>query len=311
MGAPRVQLEAMRGYTSIIAGVDFSSSSPQVLAHAAKLASATGGKLVAAHVISESTIRDWEKTMDRQAQLGGKIEECTSRIAEYVAEHCQGQPASIEVRVGNPQRVLGQIVRDNSAEILILGAHDVSKVRLGSVAARCARLIPADVLLLRDWQTRFFHRIAVCVDYSQTSVTAIDRAITLAKAHSASLEFIHVLFPPTRDPWGRVMDQPMNSERSYECIVRERAQIRLDAMIRPFAGRLAGVPHECIFLEAESPALAIAAHVEAAEIDLTVIGSRDGSWVAEFVLGSNAERLLHDSSTSVLIVRNTSESPNP
>ena len=311
MSVRRVQIYPMRGYTSIIAGVDFSSSTPQVLAHAAKLASATGGTLVAAHVISESSIRDWEKTMERQAQVGDKVEECHRRIAECVAAHCQGQAATIEVRVGNPQRVLGEIVRDKSAEILILGAHDVSKVRLGSVAARCARLIPADVLLLRDWQTRFFRNIAVCVDFSRPSLTSIDRAITLAKAHSASLEFIHVLFPPTRDPWGRVMDQPMDSAQSYESIIRDRARARLDAMIEPFAERLVGVHYEKVFLEAESPALAIAAHVDAAEMDLTVIGSRDGSWVADFVLGSNAERLLHDSSSSVLIVRSSGESPTP
>ena len=58
-----------------------------------------------------------------------------------------------------------------------------------------------------------------------------------------------------------------------------------------------------VFLEAESPAAAITAHVDAELVDLTVTGSREGSWVSDFVLGSNTERLLHDSSTSVLIVR--------
>lgn len=293
----------MNGYSSIVAAVDFSSSSSQVLAHSARLAAAAGAKLTAAHVIPEGGIRDWEKSTGRAAPVASRIEEISIRLRELTAEFCGPVETEVEVRVGNPQRVLSEIVTDRAADLLVLGAHDVSKNRLGSVASRCARLAPADVLLLRDWQSRFFQKVTVGVDFTPESAVSLDRAITIAAAHGASLEIIHVIFPPTRDPWGRVMDQPMDAQTSYEDNVRNLANARLNALIEPFAPRLAGLNHHTLLLEAECPAAAITAHVDVDGIDLTVVGSRDGSWMAEFILGSNTERLLHDSSSSVLIVR--------
>ena len=293
----------MKSVPPIVAGIDFSSSSAQVLAHAAKISAVSGSRLIAAHVVPASVIKHWEDSMGSEAVTVGRVEKMTRRLEEYVADHISGTPASIEVCIGDPHKALAEIIRHHAANLLVLGAHDVSKRRLGSVAARCARTAPADVLLLRDWQGRFFRRIAACVDFSGSSAAILERSIPLAAMHEAMLEIIHVIFPPTHDPWGEVMDQPMDSDIPYETLVRERASRRMDDFLEPFAGRLASIQTRVVFLEAESPAAAITAHVDAELVDLTVTGSRDGSWVADFVLGSNTEMLLHDSSSSVLIVR--------
>jgi nucleotide-binding universal stress UspA family protein len=293
----------MKAHSPILSGVDFSSSSSQVLAHAAKLAAATGSRLVAAHVIPSGTIKEWEDTMGHKARTADRLEEMTRRLEELVDECRDGVPAIVEVRIGSPHKVLAEIARDHGADLLVLGAHDVSKRRLGSVASRCTRSVPADVLLLRDWQTRFFHKIAACVDFSEGTAAVVERAITVAEAHHASLEIIHVIFPPGSDPWGRVMEQPMDGEVGYETRVRERARRRMDQFLKPIAGRLAGIDSKVIILEAESPAAAITAHVDVTGIDLTVTGSGENSWFSDLVLGSNTERLLHDSTSSVLLVR--------
>lgn len=293
----------MKHLPSIVAGVDFSSSSGQVLAHAAKLASAADCPLVAAHVISSSRIRDWEEGSGREAATAGRVREMTERLEEMAAECCGGMGPVIEVRIGRPSKVLADIVRERHADLLVLGAHDVSKRRLGSVAAHCARTVPADVLLLRDWQGRFFRRIAVCVDFSPSSAVSLARAVAVAEAHGASLEAIHVLYPPSRDPWGRALEQRMDADVSYDARVRERCRGRFEDFLKPFAERLAGMEFSSLVIEGESPAAAITAHVDAGDVDLTVMGSREGSWVADFVLGGNTERLLHDSSSSMLITR--------
>jgi nucleotide-binding universal stress UspA family protein len=293
----------MKSIPPIVAGIDFSSSSAQVLAHAAKISAASGASLVAAHVVPAGAIKHWEDTMGNELSTSGRVEEMTRRLEEFVAENVPGAPAAIEVCIGDPYKVLAGIIRHHAADLLVLGAHDVSKKRLGSVAARCARTAPADVLLLRDWQGRFFRRVAACVDFSRSSAAVVERAIAVAAAHQATLEIIHVIFPPTRDPWGEVMDQPMDCDTPYETLVRERARRRMDDLLAPLAGSLSAIRTSVVFLESESPAAAITAHADAAQVDLTVTGSREGSWVADFVLGSNTERLLHDSSSSVLIVR--------
>jgi len=293
----------MKTTNPILAAVDFSSSSGQVLTHGAKLAQALRQPLIAVHIVPENRLRDWSETMGREASALARVEQLAGQLEELIKDHCGDLAVVVEVRVGNPQRMLDQLVREFRADLLVIGAHDVSKRRLGSVASRCARVVPADILILRDWQTRLFRKIVVGVDFSRSSGIAVERAISFAEAHHASLEIIHVLFPPTRDPWGRVLEQPLDSPVSYETRVRERAQIRFEGFLKPWEERLAAMCATRLLLEGESPAAAIIAHVEASETDLTVMGSHEGSWIEDFVLGSNAERLLHDSCCSVLITR--------
>jgi nucleotide-binding universal stress UspA family protein len=293
----------MGSLRSIVAGIDFSSSSCKVMSHAAKLASADGCPLVAAHVISSSRIRDWERSSGYMAATAARVLDTSTRLEDLATECAAGIKPEFEVRIGRPGKVLDDLVRDHLADLLVLGAHDVSRRRLGSVASRCVRSTPADVLLLRDWQGLFFRKIAVCVDFSSSSAANLLRAISVASAHRAVLEIIHVLFPPDRDPWGRVMDQPMDSSMDYDISVRERSRRHFDDFLMPFTDQLAGIDFSSIIIEGENPAAAISAHVDSMGIDLTVIGSREGSWVSDFVLGSNTVRLLHDSSSSVLMTR--------
>ncbi|HSP41247.1 MAG TPA: universal stress protein, partial [Luteolibacter sp.] len=220
-----------------------------------------------------------------------------------MAENCPGVPGECDVRVGSPPTTLARILTDHRADLLVLGAHDLTKCRLGTVAAACARSAPADVLILRDWQGHYFRRIAACVDFSDSSSAGLDRAITFAEAHEAALEIIHVLYPPDRDPWGRVMDQPMDADTDYGQRVRERASAAMDEFLQPHAARLAKVVSTVHFLESVSPSAAITAHLEAGDIDLVVTGSHAGSRIEDLVLGSNTERMLHDSTGSVLVAR--------
>jgi nucleotide-binding universal stress UspA family protein len=287
----------------IIAAVDLSSTSTQVLAHGAKMAAFHGCELIAAHAIPDSRLRDWAATMGRSASPAAPVEEVTSSLKELVAANCGDLNPRLEVRVGRPQKVLAEIARDHGAGLLVLGAHDVSKRRLGPVTAQCARGIAVDVLILRDWQERFFRRIVACVDFSPSSIVGLERAISLARIHRAELEILHVIFPPARDPWGKVMDQRMDAAMDYETGVRERAKAKLNAVLAPFSAALAGIESSQVFLESEAPSAAIAAHAEVTGIDLVVIGSQEGSWFSDFVIGSNAERLLYESTSSVLIAR--------
>lgn len=293
----------MQNRPPILAGVDFSSSSSQVLAHAAKLAGGTERELIAIHVVSGSRLRDWAETMGSEAATAEWVREVTLRLKELADDSCDGVPTGIAVRIGKPYRVIRDIVKEQGADLLVLGAHDISNRRLGSVAAHCARSMPADVLILRDWQGRRFRKIAACVDFSLSSAAGLGRAIDIAEVHQASLEIIHVIFPPSRDPWGRSLELRMDDKVSYETMVIERAHDRMAAFLKPFRDRLAELDSSTTFLQGESPAAAIAAHIQAQNTDLTVMGSHAGSWVEDFVLGGNAERLMHDSASSVLIAR--------
>jgi universal stress protein E len=293
----------MKSKGPILAAVDFSSSSEMVLVHAAKLAAASDRALLAIHVVSEGQLKDWEETMGVEAGTADHVKEVTDRLNRLVRECCGKVPTGISIRIGRPYRVMREIAAEQGADLLVLGAHDVARRRLGPVASHCARALPLDVLILRDWQGGSVQRVAACVDFTRIAAAALDRAIEMAGAHQASLEIIHVVFPPSRDPWGRVLDQRLDDEVGYQTAVHDRARSRMEAFLEPFRERLADITPNIVYLEGESPAAAIAAHVEAEKIDLTAIGARTGSWMEEFVLGSTTERLMNDSTSSVLIAR--------
>lgn len=287
----------------IVAAVDFSAISRQVLAHAADLAALQKCPMVVAHIVPEGRLRDWADTMGEPFDPQAGLAEIAERLAELIESVPQARGAVSDLRIGKPYPMLEAIVREHHAGTIVIGAHDILRQRLGSVAARCARSMPCDVLILRDWQGGSFHRIAVCVDYSPSSRAALERGITLACARHGWLEILHVVFPPDRDPWGEVLDQPLDEQPVYASKVRERARHRMEQFLSPFQDRLAACQWNTHFLEGEAPAAAITAHLSTQQFDLAVIGSHQGSWLEELVLGSNAERILHDSTSSILITR--------
>ncbi len=289
----------------IVVAIDFSKSTPHLIAHAAKLATAVGSRLIAVHVIQEGLLSDWMHLTGRKVSIADRATEVKQLLQELLDQCPAEVETEIEVRVGRPYKMIGQIVAEKHADLLVLGAHNLPNRPLGPVACRCARNAPSSVLILRDWQGNFFDKIAVCVNLRAPSDIGLGRAIELAAIHQATLEIIHVIYPPNLDPWGKALEQPADKHMSYETMVRTRARKRLDAFLKPFARRLAAIEWSTVVLESESPAAVIAAHLDAGEIDLTVIGSKDSSWVGDFVLGNTTERLLHDSKASILITRET------
>jgi universal stress protein E len=287
----------------IVAAVDFSSISPVILEHAAKMASFHGASVVAAHVLDESRLKDWIDTLGEDKSPEHWLENARERLAELLAAHLAKCAMTAEVTLGRPYEKIAEIVERTGAGLLVIGAHDQAKRRVGSVAAKSLRAVPSDVLLLRDWQGRLFRKVAVCVDFSETSAKALASALDFAEAHGAGLEIMHVIFPPTNDPWGQTMEHPLDSEVSYEVAVRARANRRMEAFLKPYAGRLAKLEHSCILLESQCPAVAISAHVLAGSIDLVALGTQGRSWLGAKVLGSTAARVLNDAPCSVLVVR--------
>jgi nucleotide-binding universal stress UspA family protein len=288
---------------TVVAAVDFSAASNQILMHAARYAGYSGASLVIAHAVPTGRMRDWEQTMGHSYEMSQGLAEVDSRLREMARAIPGAAGARIVVRVGDPFRTLEALLRETGGGLLVLGAHDVARHRLGSVSARCARAAPADILIIRDWQTAGFRRIAACVDFSASSATALDRAVSFAACHRCPLEIIHVLYPPDRDPWGRVIDPPPEGEGDYGAMIRTRVEKRLERFLEPYHDRMSGITWNTHLIEGESPAAAVTARIAAQGFDLAVIGSHEGSWIEDVVLGSNAARILHDSESSVLIAR--------
>lgn len=142
----------------------------------------------------------------------------------------------------------------------------------------------------------------VCgVDFSTASIAALDRAISLARAHEALLRVVHAYMLPAVpfvDPAIPTIDEARLAralERELDELVRERGG---DASIERRAAF--GVPAAAIFL-----------HAHETSADLIVVGTRGASRLPRLLAGSVAERIARTSPANVLVVPETAERPRP
>lgn len=286
--------------TPITAGIDFSASSEAVLRHAAHAASRSGAPLIAVHVIDPGSLayRALGGGKDGDAvtrQAISKMEELIARVGAEGARH--------EIRIGRPAEEMAAAMLAHGSSLLVIAANDSTKKRLGSIASRCVRSAPGDVLVLRDWQEGEFKRILVCTDFSPTSVKAFERGIFLAEVGGAALELAHVMYPPGRDPWGEAMDHKMDAASSYEQECQQRVEGQMAKQVAAHKDRLDALDFTSTILVSVSSAEALNSRARVTGADLVVVGTRGLSKVEGLFIGTNAERLLHDVSVSVLAVR--------
>jgi nucleotide-binding universal stress UspA family protein len=293
----------MDKHVTIVVGIDFSDSSAVVLRHAIQSAESRDASVIAVHVLDQS-LHDFRET---SGLVKPSIEllksQAREKFEQLLVGNCHGCHVEFLVRDGKPAEELIRVVKDLEAVVLIVSANDMTKKRLGIIAARCVRSAPCDVLVLRDWHGGNFQRILVCTDFSKTADRAIERAARLAKRHAASLEIVHVMYPPARDRWGAVLAHAADSPMTYAEECRAEVDGRLNKCLERNEAALSGVRYEMLVLESEMPSVAITTHSSMVGADLVVMGTQGHSPLASHFLGTNAERLIQDAPVSVLAVR--------
>lgn len=293
----------MKKPSPIVLGIDFSDSSPILLRHAIHAARSHGSGIVAMHVLDQS-LREFKKDSGLGAyEIVTLITEAEERFAKILPS--DGDSSNIEflVKYGKPATELGRVVEEMEASLLVVSANDMTKRRLGSVAARCVRTVACDVLILRDWQGGDFRKIVVCTDFSKTAERALSRAISMAKQSGARLEILNVAYPPELDSWGKTLNHADDSPRTYEEECRAIVRASMDQLLENHADALKGVDFHPVIVESAAPSIAITGHVRSRSADLVVLGTQGNSSFTSHFIGTNAERMIQDAPVSVLAVR--------
>src|SRR5690606_25361439 len=112
-------------------------------------AMAGGQRLIAVHVLDDAKLKAWTEATGKDLPVSRAVDEASERL-EKLASSLDDTllPVEREVPVGRPFAKLAELVKERQAELLVLNAHDLAKKRLGSVASRCVRVVPADLMLL-------------------------------------------------------------------------------------------------------------------------------------------------------------------
>jgi nucleotide-binding universal stress UspA family protein len=147
----------MASYQTIVVGTDGSDSSYRAVDRAASVAADSGATLVIACAYQPGSQRDIEHAQDELGSdaayqvVGSAPAEDTVRTASERAAKAGARKVETLVVVGDPVPTLTHLVKERSADLLVVGNRGLNTLAgrlLGSVPAEVARKAGVDVLIV-------------------------------------------------------------------------------------------------------------------------------------------------------------------
>ena len=139
---------------TILAPVDFSSVTKRVVAEAAALARAHGGRLVLINVTQPVTVMaDYTAFLDNIAEVNDLVARAASRELESIRKGLAGALKRVEVvqRTGSPVALILEQARTSAADFIVIGSHGHTAFHdllVGGTASGVLKHAPCPVLIV-------------------------------------------------------------------------------------------------------------------------------------------------------------------
>jgi nucleotide-binding universal stress UspA family protein len=279
----------------IVAGVDDSLESRRALAFAWKIAEAAHAELVVVHAVPDLWLATGlNETPVVLPEVQDALTSASRALIERVVAEVLPQSAArrLEVRAGPAAFAIADVVRQRSAELVIVGGKHHTALARGrgrSTARYLVRTLDVPVLVVGH-ATGPATRVLAAVDLSAAGVATIKAGERCAKLLGGTLRIMHVVEPL------HLMLMPVDAldQAAYERDARqafERLTASLPATVLEDQVVRTGPAVETIVAEAA-----------AWHADVLVVGSHGKGWVDRLLIGSTTEHLLNALPASVLVI---------
>jgi nucleotide-binding universal stress UspA family protein len=296
----------------ILCPVDFSEASRHAIDHAAVIARWCKASITALHVYNPMfmPVPGLPPPEDRvpEAELKRVYAEMA---ACFEAAKAGGVGVDLIIDVGQPAHdILSRSVA-LGADLIVMGTHGVSGFEhlvLGSVTEKVLRKARCPVLTVppqaRATSKLPFRRLLCAVDFSDSSLRALELACSLAKESDASLTLLHVIEWPWQEPPPPVLQELPPDQAialaEFRRYLEKSATERLEALrpeaVRDGCATVPRVAHGKSYVEI----LRVAAEDKT---DLIVMGVH-GRNVADLMLfGSTTNQVVRRATCPVLTLR--------
>ena len=286
---------------TILVPIDFSPTSECALGLAGELAGAFEAEIHLLHVRATldnpiMSLEDLDEVKHVRAMADARVQQALEKSAHGIdaPTHCH------VCREAVPADAIIEAVSEHNCDLVIMGTNGrrgLKRLLTGSVAQEVVHHSPVPVLTIRvDADDPCLpQKILVAVDFSETSIEAVEWAATVAPALDAEITLLHVvetlIYPDFYAldslPEVRLKEVTSHCHRSLSDIAKEY---------------LANVPSTTAVIQAH-PAQGIASFAEENDHDLVVLATKGLSGVTHALFGSVAERLVRLSEVPVLTVR--------
>ena len=291
--------------THVLCPVDFSDTSQHALDHAGAIASWYDARLTVLYVFANVPTMDVPPLVledaDR-ARLIASLKEMARRVPDTV-------PTSFRIEEAESvhEEVLAQIVATH-ADLLVLGTHGRSGFQhlfLGSVTEKVIRQAPCPTLVVPPRAPDVspdapaqFKQILCAVDFSDSSLSALAYALTLAEESDARLTLLHVIEMPPE-----LRENPMAPDFDVDRIhaaAEAEAQRRLRDLVPEAARTYCTIDTAVVEGRAYRRVLR---HAVEQKSDLIVMGVHGRGALDLLLFGSTTHHVIRAAVCPVLIVR--------
>lgn len=291
----------MKRFNNVLFPTDFSEIADATLAHAAHFCNAFDANL---HIVHADLLTEQERSESRDYFPVDKLDWSDS-FRQYVSSleqkgHDVPFFATSEIGGKSVPDILLHYAELHDIDLIVLGTHGrrgLGRLLLGSTAEEVVRLAKCPVLTVGG-KSGLTHepaleRILVPVDFSESSLKALDVAKELAHSFGASIDLLHVIQPIAIPvPYGISMTSVTSPE------VRERTRIALEEL-----GQSIGSIGLEIHVENGIPADRITVFAEENESDLIVIASHGLTGFDRLIQGSVSQEVVRLSLCPVFSVK--------
>lgn len=310
----------MLNITRVLCPVDLSEASRHALEQATILAGWFGARLTVLHVYTQvflpasglatpGYVGDVVLSPDEEARLVAQVEQFAAPARVH------GLDVDVIVEPGSPvPRILAR-AHEVPVDLIVMGTHGATgfeRLVLGSVTEKVLRKSSCPVLTVppRALATSAvpFKHILCAVDFSESSITALGAALSVAQEADADITIVHVVDWPVHDtPPPSITGVPdvaagamVFDLEGYRRVLESDAIHRLGALVpgdarewcTPRTRVLHGKPHVELLREAAE-----------AHADLIVIGVRGRNPLDLMLFGSTANQVVRQATCPVLTVR--------
>ena len=147
-------------------------------------------------------------------------------------------------------------------------------------------------------------KILVPCDFSKAAIDAYHQALSLAAKPGGTVYLLHVIEPPLMQD--TMLMPTLNFEEELMRDMKAKAEKEFTALAKKNSEKEITVSHEIRY---GSVASVILEQVAEKKADMVVMGSTGASGVKEYLIGSNAERIVRQSPVPVMVVKKNSSRP--
>ncbi len=287
----------------ILVATDLSSHAGRAETRAAMLAQSLGvGKLVLIHVVPQLPLEALTSLLERTPleteqrlvdTAGAALRERARRLSEKF-----GIVTGTAVRIGRPHVEIVEEADALNAGLVVVGgygAHLVRELFLGATAEKVLRKCQRPVLMVKQEPLSPYKRLLVPVDFSPSSVRALDWAQAVVGGAEIMLTHIYEV------PYESTLCYAGIEEGAYASLrdsARRQAEQAIDALLEkrtlPRFGFYRRIEHG-------HPAAVLRDLAEEVRPDLILMGKHGKSEVEELLLGSVTKHVLFETRCDLLV----------